>query len=256
VTDLLAPILERKRREIERRKRHGSFVPRVTEDRAPAALAALKRDRSVRIIAEIKFASPSEGRIRERTGGAQRIARAYVGGGASAISVLCDRVGFDGSVLDLRRVANGVAVPVLFKEFVLDPIQIDLARVVGASMVLLLVRALSQDELVALIQACRDRGMLPLVEAADEGEVDRALSIDAPVVGVNARDLSSFKVDPVLAARAIQKIPENRVAVYMSGVSSADELRRVAERADAVLIGTALMRATDPGQRLREMLER
>ena len=171
------------------------------------------------------------------------------------MSVLCDREGFGGSVLSLRRIAGEVDVPVLFKEFVLHPVQVDLARAVGASMVLLLVRALSPSELSALVNACLERGLEPVVEAADEAEVERALTTGTRVVGVNARDLSTFRVDPEAAARAIQKIPESRVAVYMSGVSSPEELSRVAaSRADAVLIGSALMRAEDPGHRLAELL--
>jgi indole-3-glycerol phosphate synthase len=188
-------------------------------------------------------------------GGGRAIARGYVEGGAAAISVLCDRAGFGGSPLELRRIAREVTVPVLFKEFVLDPLQLALARAVGASMVLLLVRALPQAELERLVDGCRALGLEAVVEAADEAEVDRALATNARIVGVNARDLSTFRIDPALAARAIQKIPESRVAVYMSGVSSPDDLARVAEgRADAVLVGTSLMRAPDPGARLAELL--
>ncbi len=259
--DLLSPILDRKRRENARRHAHRSiFDPDAAggDDRRSSVIDALSRGGAAlpRVIAEVKFASPSAGRIRPWAAGeGRRIARGYADGGAAAISVLCDRAGFGGSALELRRIAGEVRVPLLFKEFVLDPLQIALARAVGASMVLLLVRALSQDELRALVRACFDRGLEPVVEAADEGEVDRALETDARVVGVNARDLSSFRVDPEAASRAIQKIPENRIAVYMSGVSSPEELSRVAAgRADAVLIGSGLMRAGDPGRRLAELL--
>lgn len=262
MSDLLAPILDRKRRENLRRARHRALCDLSAwppgEDRGDAAVAGLRRAGQPlpRIIAEVKFASPSEGAIRPRTPGeAARVARAYVDGGASALSVLCDRAGFGGSPLELRRIAAEARVPVLFKEFVLDPLQIDLARAVGASLVLLLVRALSQAKLAELVERCRVRGLEPVVEAADEAEVQRALDTGARVVGVNARDLSTFRMDPALAVRAIESIPQSRVAVYMSGVSSPEELSRVsAGRADAVLIGTALMRAPDPGQRLAELL--
>lgn len=256
-TDLLGAILERKAREIERRRRHRSPASAEPVDRRSAVLAALRRTSGLpRVIAEVKFASPSAGPIRAwRPGEGTRIAEGYVRGGASAISVLCDRAGFGGSVLELRRVARAVEVPVLFKEFVLDPLQVDLARVAGASMVLLLVRALEPRTLASLIDHCFARGLEPVVEAADEAEVERALDTPARVVGVNARDLSTFRMDPSAAARAIQKIPEDRVAVYMSGVSNRDELTRVADgRADAVLIGSGLMRAEDPGRRLAELL--
>ncbi|MCZ7684362.1 MAG: indole-3-glycerol phosphate synthase TrpC [Sandaracinaceae bacterium] len=261
MSDLLEPILARKRREIARRHGHrGLFDPaRARRGHAPLpALEALKRTGPLpRIIAEVKLASPSEGRIRAwRPGEVLRVARSYEASGAAAVSVLCDRAGFGGSVLDLRRVAREVRLPALFKEFVLDPIQVDLARAAGASMVLLLVRALSDAALSELVRACLDRGLEPVVEAASADEVERALRTEARVVGVNARDLATFRVDPAVAAAAIQKIPENRVAVYMSGVSSPEELSRVAKgRADAVLIGTALVRASDPGARLRELVE-
>src|SRR5690606_35398620 len=102
---------------------------------------------------------------------------------------------FGGSVLGVRRVARAAGVPVLFKEFVLDPLQIDLARAAGASMVLVLVRALEPATLGALVDRCRARGLEPVVEAADEAEVERALETSARVIGVNARDLSTFEVD-------------------------------------------------------------
>ncbi len=256
--DLLTPILERKRREIARRLRHGRTSALAFEDRASRAIAALRRNGEAlpRVIAEIKFESPSEGPIRPWSAGeARRIAAGYVRGGAAAVSVLCDRVGFGGSVLELRRVARAIERPVLFKEFVLDPIQIDLAFACGASMVLLLVRALTDEELISCVRICSERGLAPLVEAADEHELERAVATDAPIIGINARDLTTFRVRPDLAALAIDKIPENRVAVYMSGVSSVEELSRVAQgRADAVLIGSALMRARDPGGHLAHLL--
>lgn len=260
MSDHLAAILARKRREIARRHAHRAlFDPARApiEREPPPAVPALRRTGGLpRVIAEVKLASPSEGRIRaRRPGEVVRIARAYEEAGAAAVSVLCDRAGFGGSVLDLRRAARAVGLPVLFKEFVLDPVQLDVARAAGASMVLLLVRALPGAALGELVRACFERGLEPVVEAADEREVERALETEARVVGVNARDLATFRVDPALAARAVQKIPENRVAVYMSGVTTPEDLSRVAQgRADAVLIGTALMRASDPGARLRELL--
>lgn len=259
---MIDAILERKRREVERRLRHRALYDpadvTMAEDRAPAALAALRRPKGapIRVIAELKFASPSEGTIRPwHARSSATIARGYATAGAAAISVLADRAGFGGSSLEVRRVARAVDRPVLFKEFVVDAAQIDLARVTGAAMVLLLVRALGEDELERLVRYCRERGLEAVVEAASEREVEQALDTDARIIGVNARDLSTFRVDPALAARAVQKIPESRVAVYMSGVSTPEELDRVSRgRADAVLIGTALMRAPDPGARLAELI--
>jgi indole-3-glycerol phosphate synthase len=171
------------------------------------------------------------------------------------VSVLCDGPGFGGSVLDLARVARRIALPVLFKEFVVHEVQLDVARAAGARLVLLLVRVLSDTELARLSAAARARGLEPVVEAADAEELERALALDATIVGVNARDLRSFGVDADAALALIERIPRDRVAVFMSGIRSAQDLQRVAAtRADAVLIGEGLMRAAEPGAALRAFL--
>ena len=152
--------------------------------------------------------------------------------------------------------ARAVSVPVLFKEFVLHEVQLDLAAEVGASLVLLLARALSPQELQRLVSACVRRGLEPLVEAADSRELEQALDTDARLIGINARDLRTFTVDAKQAHGLIERIPSNRVAVYMSGVRSKEDFQRVNRtRADAVLIGEGLMRAADPGSRLARWME-
>jgi len=245
--EFLDRILERKRVEIGRRKRHERQLAALVEaagerqERGTFAIERLRRastDAVPKVIAEIKRRSPSAGEIRKRElGDIARIARGYAAGGASAVSVLCDGPGFGGSVLDLRRATRAIDVPVLFKEFVLDPLQIELARVSGAHMVLLLVRALTPDEL-------------------HEHELSVALATDATIVGVNARDLRTFRVDPAYARRVLDVIPSERVAVLMSGITSAEQLSALAgSRADAVLVGEGLMRASDPGARLRSWLD-
>jgi indole-3-glycerol phosphate synthase len=144
---------------------------------------------------------------------------------------------------------------VLFKGFVLDPVQVELAYDVGASLVLLLVRALEDPDLRLLIQRIRSLGMEPVVEAANSEEIDRAVAAGSTIVGVNARDLSTFRVDMDAARACVARIPTDCVAVFMSGVRSVDDLRDVAQgRADAVLIGEGLMRSEDPGARLSELL--
>lgn len=267
MSDYLGPILERKRREVARRRAHALLSREASagadtsslDDRAGFALARLRRQSGSPpgVIAEIKMRSPSAGLIRPRSAGlVQALAREYEQGGAAALSVLCDGPGFGGSPLDLRRAAAAVSAPVLFKEFVLDPIQIELARTVGAHMVLLIVRALEPAALNELVDEALRRRLLPVVEAADEQELDVALATRAAVVGVNARDLRTFRVDRERALSAVARIPGDRVAVHMSGIGSAADLRTVADsRADAVLIGEALMRSPAPGERLREWLE-
>jgi indole-3-glycerol phosphate synthase len=261
MVDYLTQILARKRSEIARRKRHArgsSPLMAATQDRGALALAALRRPAGAlpRVIAEIKRRSPSAGEIRRRRhGDIAALARAYEVGGAAAISVLCDGPGFGGSVLDLRRAARVSALPVLFKEFVLDEIQLDLARVAGAHMVLLIVRALPASRLPALVDATLERGLAPVVEAADAGEVQAALATRATLIGVNARDLRTFRVDKAAAKSALAGIPSERIAIHMSGIHTAEDLADVASgRVDAVLIGESLMRAEDPAEKLRALL--
>jgi indole-3-glycerol phosphate synthase len=261
--EFLDRILERKRVEVARRVRHRAVLDRASglpldDDRGAFAVDRLRRGAAVlpKVIAEVKLRSPSAGAIRARSNGeVVRIARGYVAGGASAVSVLCDGPGFGGSPLDLRRAAGAIDAPLLFKEFVLDPVQIELARVMGAHMVLLLVRALSAGDLFALVAHAHAHGLAPVVEAADEEELAVALASEATIVGVNARDLRTFRVDGERARRAIEMIPRERVAVLMSGISAGRELRALSSsRADAVLIGEALMRAPDPGAQLASWL--
>lgn len=252
--DHLEQIVARKRIEVARRLRRAESLAelarRAPGARAAGAVEALRRGvgEPPKVIAEIKFRSPSAGTLRARRPGAvANIAEAYVRGGAAAISVLCDGPGFGGTPLDVARATRRVRVPVLFKEFVIDPVQLDVARAVGASLVLLLARVLSDAELARLIGETRARGMEPVVEAADEAELQRALRTDATIVGVNARDLRSFQVDSTHAARLVDEIPADRVAVFMSGVRTAQDFARVREtRADAVLIGEGLMRQANP----------
>jgi indole-3-glycerol phosphate synthase len=262
--DYLSQILARKEVEVRRRVVHAARFDASTAeagppgDRGATAVRALRRSGAARprVIAEVKFRSPSAGIIRaRRPGDAVRIACSYEGGGAAAVSVLADGCGFGGSVLDVRRVARAVSVPVLFKEFVLHPVQVRFARAAGASLVLLLVRALDDDRLRELVATVREQGMEPVVEAADAREVERALQTDARVVGVNARDLRTFRVDRDQAAECLARVPPDRVAVFMSGIRSPEGVRWASgTRADALLVGEGLMRATDPGATLRDWL--
>ncbi|MCA9574772.1 MAG: indole-3-glycerol phosphate synthase TrpC [Polyangiales bacterium] len=262
----LDEILVRKRVEVSRRLRHQATLTRLAADvpldprRGARALEALRRpssDAPPRIIAEVKFRSPSVGPIRAPAAGTGvRVARAYEAGGAAAISVLADGPGFGGSPLTVRRVARACAAPVLFKEFVLDPVQVELARVCGASMVLLLVRAHTLTPLQSLCDLVRARGMEPVVEAADEAELEVALQTNASLIGVNARDLRTFEVDMERAARCLAGIDPGRVAVFMSGIRSPQSFARLrGTRADAALIGEGLMRCDDPAEGVRAMLE-
>lgn len=258
--DFLTPILERKARENVRRARHERArvpAPDAT-GRAELAYRALQRmaGEQPRIIAEIKRASPSAGSIRPYArGDIAWLAEEYVRGGAAAVSVLCDGKGFGGSALDLRRASRAISAPLLFKEFVLDELQVQLAQRVGAHMVLLLVRALPKQRLHVMCEAVLAAGLAPVVEAANAAEVELALRTNARIVGVNARDLRTFKVDPRAAHAALCMIPADRIAVHMSGVRTRADYREIAQgRADALLVGESLMRAEQPSAKLRELL--
>lgn len=257
MSTILESIVARTRRHVERQRRRYRPSTDVHPERGVRALDALKRDGDLpNVIAEVKFKSPSAGRIRERrTGEAVRVAKAYARGGAAAISVLADGPGFGGGVADVRRVASAVAPPVLFKGFVVDPFQVRIASDVGASLVLLLASVLDDAELARLIDETHAVGLEPVLEVANEAELARALRTEARIVGVNARDLHTFRVDPAAAARQVEAIPSDRLAVYMSGVRSGEDLRQVARgRADAALVGEGLMRHADPEAVLAEWM--
>jgi indole-3-glycerol phosphate synthase len=262
MTDYLSAIVARKHRENLRRRRHCARMRPVSRtaqpERSERGIRALRRipGEAPSVIAEVKFRSPSAGQIRPWSPGeGVRVARGYERGGAAVVSVLADGPGFGGSPLLVRRVAQAVSVPVLFKGFVLDPIQIELAYDVGASLVLLLARALEESDLLMLMARIRELGMEPVVEAASAEEVDRAVAAGSTIIGVNARDLGTFRVDKAAAQLWIERIPEGRVAVFMSGVQTVEDLREIARgRADAVLIGEELMRSADPGARLAALL--
>ncbi len=257
--DHLAAILARKEKEVARRMRHPIRArDEDGADRRSRAIAALRRwpGGSPRIIAEFKRRTPSAGELRpHKVGEIAAVVREYEKMGAAAISVLADRVSFGGGVLDVRRAARAMSRPVLFKEFVLDPVQVDAARAAGASLVLLLVKALPEQRLDTMIDAVRARGMEPVLEVGNAVEMERALATNAIIIGFNARDLNSFEVNPEVALAALEELPDDRVAVYMSGVETKEQLAQIAlGRTDAVLIGSELMRAPDPGARLGELL--
>jgi indole-3-glycerol phosphate synthase len=173
------------------------------------------------------------------------------------VSVLTDRTWFDGSYDDLSAARANIAVPVLCKDFVIDPAQIERASAAGADAVLLIVRCLRQGGLLPrLVDGARSRGMEPFVEVVDEHELDVALSAGARVVGVNARDLDTLQVDSERAKRVLAGIPAGTVAVHLSGLKSGADAAAVAtSRADAALIGEALMRCDDPRPLLAELAQ-
>jgi indole-3-glycerol phosphate synthase len=222
----------------------------------PAALdvlTALAPRESVHIIAEVKRASPSRGALADIPDPAS-LATAYETGGASAVSVLTEERRFGGSLADLVAVRDAISIPVLRKDFIADPYQVFEARAAGADLVLLIVAALDQPTLVSLFSLINELGMTPLVETHSADEVDRALDVGADLVGVNARDLSTFELDQDLFGRLADAIPSGVIRVAESAVKTpADVAHYRRAGADVVLVGEALV-TNDPIITLREFL--
>ncbi len=205
------------------------------------------------LIAEFKRRSPSAGEIRPGAT-VEEIVRAYEEGGAAAISVLTDRSHFGGSHDDLRAARARCELPILQKDFVVDRYQLLEAAVDGADAVLLIVAALSEEELAALHDGARGLDLDCVVEIHDEPELDRALAIDADVLGINNRDLDDFSVDLDTTRELITDVPAGKTVVSESGISDRETLEELEEiGVDAVLVGEALMRAPDPEVKVREL---
>jgi indole-3-glycerol phosphate synthase/phosphoribosylanthranilate isomerase len=208
---------------------------------------------SARLIAEIKRASPSKGVIAEHVDPVAQ-ARAYEQGGASAVSVLTEPHFFRGSLDQLRAVRAAVDLPVLRKDFILDPYQVYEARAAGADALLLICSLLDDAQLTDLLALTRSLGMEALVEAHDAAEVCRAVAADATIIGVNSRDLRTFAVGPDIVRHLRPMVPGDRVFVAESGIATAtDAARARAWGADAILVGESLMRAADPAAKAREL---
>jgi indole-3-glycerol phosphate synthase len=217
-------------------------------------LAALAPSDRVKIIAEVKRASPSRGPLADIVDPAA-LAVSYESGGASAISVLTEGRKFGGSLADLEAVRASVSVPVLRKDFIADPYQVFEARAAGADLVLLIVAALEPKQLGELHDLIGQLGMTALVETHSADEVSRALDIGAPIVGVNARNLSTFELDQNLFGSLADSIPAGVVRVAESAVKSAADVAHYRSAgADVVLVGEALVINGDPVATLNEFL--
>ena len=206
------------------------------------------------MIAEVKRRSPSKGPLAPELDPAL-LAKAYAAAGAACLSVLTDSEFFGGSTEDLAEARSATELPVLRKDFTVSPADVCDARVMGADAVLLIVSALTDSELVALVHLANRVGIDALVEVHDEDEAKRALSAGAQMVGVNQRDLFSFEVDTARAVRVGSSLPAGVVKVAESGIRSRGDVERLgAAGFDAVLVGEALVTAPDPGAALASLL--
>jgi indole-3-glycerol phosphate synthase len=257
---VLDEILTHKRSELAGRRRRvpAGELERQCRGAAPGLdLATALRPRAgerVRLIAEVKKASPSAGILNASLDPVLQ-ARAYAGAGAAAISVLTDEKYFRGSLDDLVAVRAAVSAPLLRKEFIVDEYQLWESRAAGADAVLLIVAALDPAKLRDLLQAATAIGLSTLVEVHVAEELDTALAVGAPVIGVNNRDLRTLRtsLDPSLAL--LPRIPPGHVAVSESGIASGADVERVlAAGAHAILVGEGLVRAPDVPAKVRELL--
>jgi len=218
------------------------------------ALTPLDRGEDIRLIAEIKKASPSKGLIRPDFRPVE-IARQYESAGAAAISVLTDSKFFQGSLDILRNVSQTTSLPCLRKDFVLERYQLLEAREAGAAAVLLIVAVLKDREIALLLKEARSLGLGVLLEVHSEAELARALATEAEIIGVNNRDLKNFQVRIETTFELRAKIPEDRLVVSESGITGREDVLRLQrEGVDAILVGESLMRKTEPGEGVRELL--
>ncbi|REB07990.1 indole-3-glycerol phosphate synthase TrpC [Sporosarcina sp. BI001-red] len=252
---ILDDILREKEHEVNRL---------LAEPTVPASLARVARQSlrdsimnsdQLQVIAEIKRASPSKGIIKDTVNPVHQ-ARIYERAGAACVSVLTDTPFFKGSFEDLKEVAEAVLIPVLCKDFIIHPIQIDSALAAGASVILLIVAALPDADLKALHVYATALGLEVLVEVHDSNELDRALEAGAQLVGVNNRDLRTFEVDLAKTEEIASVFPfeSGRVLISESGIGGTTDAQRVAKAgAGAVLVGETLMRSESPDRAIRSL---
>ncbi|HEX6066577.1 MAG TPA: indole-3-glycerol phosphate synthase TrpC, partial [Longimicrobiales bacterium] len=205
------------------------------------------------VIAEIKRASPSKGLLREKFVPAE-IARSYEAGGAACLSVLTDREFFQGANGDLKAARGACKLPVLRKDFLFDPYQVLEARAMGADCILLIAACLSLREMKPLEDLALELGMAVLVEVHDAAELDAALQLRTPLIGINNRDLRTFQTRLETTLDLLEYTPENRTVVTESGIAVREDVARLRRHGvSAFLVGEAFMRAPDPGAALRAL---
>lgn len=251
----LTEILAEKQNEVARLKRS---MPSIRDkERLPLRdfKAAISKQPEIRLIAEIKFASPSAGLIRKKADPAY-IGRIYEDGGAAAISLLTDRRFFQGDLEQLPRLKEAIALPVLRKDFIIDAVQVREAFFYGADAVLLIARILSQQQLTEYIALCRELGMTPLTEVHSADDLGKAVAGGAEVIGINNRDLESFKVDLNTTFKLAPLIPNHCACVSESGIAEKEDVFALKTAGiHAVLVGSALMSSRDLSQKTKEIVK-
>jgi len=254
---ILQKIIDNRRSEVARQKEilPHSELRRMLADRPPTRdFAGALRGRGCAVIAEVKRSSPSKGRIRDDFDPAS-IARTYEESGASAVSILTERKFFEGSAAYVPQIRKAVNLPLLRKYFIVDPYQIAETRVLGGDALLLIARVLEAHELLDCFGLAAELGLAALVEVHDEADLEKALSAGARIVGINNRDLQTFRTDLEVSIRLARRIPKGVTVVSESGIEGRRDIERLMEAGiHAFLVGESLMRETDIGRKLRELL--
>ncbi|MBU2569997.1 MAG: indole-3-glycerol phosphate synthase TrpC [Gammaproteobacteria bacterium] len=260
--DILKKILDTKADEIARRKLNTTvdmlreIAGGVEGPRGfAAALQSKVAAKKPAIIAEVKKASPSKGVIRENFDPVA-IGQDYAMNGAACLSVLTDKEYFQGSEVYLQMVRERCPLPVLRKDFMIDPYQVFEARALGADCILLIVAALDDAQMHELANTANELGMDVLVEVHDADELQRALTLDTPLIGINNRNLRTFETSLQTTLDLKDQIPENRIIITESGIHTPEDVKLMTDNAIyAFLVGEAFMRAPSPGQKMRELFE-
>jgi indole-3-glycerol phosphate synthase len=251
----LREIIEEKKKEVARLKNvtlwgMDNDLPTLRDFRG-----AISTPGSINLIAEIKFASPSAGIIREKTE-PNSIGRIYEGAGAAAISLLTDKRFFQGDLYNLPSLKKAVSIPILRKDFIIDEIQVRESYYYGADAILLIARILTREQLKDLIDLCRDIRLTPLTEVHDRADLDKAIECGADVIGINNRDLDTFEVNINATFSLAPIIPEGCIVVSESGINDGEDIRALKGTGiNAVLMGTALMKSDDIAAKTREMVQ-
>lgn len=255
---ILDEIYKFKLTEVTENKKKNPLDPlkaRLQQDKTGSSFSrALKTDDPMNIIAEVKRASPSAGTICEHFHPV-KIAQAYESGGAAAISVLTDEKFFKGNLTYLTEVKNAIRLPVLRKDFIIDPYQIYEAGVAGADAILLIAALLSMEEIQRFLEVSKEMNLECLVEVHTEAELEKVLQTSAQIIGINNRDLATFKTDLSLSLHLGTMIPPEKIRVSESGIKTRADIEKLIEKGfHAVLIGETLMRSTSIPLKIKELL--
>jgi indole-3-glycerol phosphate synthase len=254
---MLDRIIAQKREEVKQRKMVATMAylqERIGRQKPAVDFALALKGDHIRLIAEVKQASPSRG-ILTSNFSPTKLARTYAEGGAAAISVLTEANYFGGSIEHLAAIKEAVGLPLLRKDFIFDPYQVYESRAYGADALLLIATILSPGQLKELISLSHSVGLKCLVEVHNEGEVERAVLSAAEIIGVNNRDLNTFAVDINTTRRLRPLVPKEKITVSESGIKNRRDIEKLRKwRVDAVLVGEALVTASDVPAKMKELL--